>query len=86
MAHKRVSTAHRWFPSFNFAEALALLKAGHKLTRTGWNGRHYIEVQLPDRQSKNTLPYLFIVTENGERVPWVASQTDLLTSDWQIKQ
>lgn len=29
-----------------------------------------------------TLPYIFITTVQGDRVPWLASQTDLLAEDW----
>lgn len=28
-------------------------------------------------------PYLMMLTADGEFVPWVASQTDLLADDWQ---
>ena len=28
-------------------------------------------------------PYLMMFTADGEFVPWVASQTDLLASDWE---
>jgi hypothetical protein len=31
-----------------------------------------------------TLPYIFITTVQGNRVPWLASQTDLLAKDWYI--
>lgn len=27
-------------------------------------------------------PYLMLLTADGEMVPWVASQTDLLAEDW----
>ncbi len=73
------------FVNFNFGEALALLKAGHKMARSGWYGKHTIQLQVPDKDSKNTLPYIFITTEKGERVPWVASQTDVLATDWQVR-
>lgn len=29
-------------------------------------------------------PYLMVKTVDGDYVPWVASQTDLLAEDWQI--
>lgn len=29
-------------------------------------------------------PYLMMLTAQGEFVPWVASQTDLLAYDWQV--
>lgn len=32
---------------------------------------------------KKFLPYLMFMTADGDFVPWVASQTDLLAEDWQ---
>lgn len=73
----------------NFGEALAVLKDGKKAARTGWNGKGmWVELQTPDTNSKMTLPYLFlnypVDAQNtpGARVPWLASQTDILADDW----
>ena len=66
-----------------FSWALIELKKGQKLTRLGWNGKNqWIEIQEPDDHSKMTLPYIFITTVQGDRVPWLASQTDMLSEDW----
>jgi hypothetical protein len=55
----------------------------HQWSRRGWNGPgQCIELQVPDEHSKMTRPYLFITTVQGDRVPWLASQTDLLANDW----
>lgn len=77
----------------NFGEALHELKAGRKVAREGWNGKGiFIELQRPDFNSKMSSPYIFIdttglQTENEaapkSRVPWVASQTDILGEDWE---
>lgn len=68
---------------FSFSVALGMLKDGAKVTRHGWNGpRQYLELQTPDENSKMTLPYIFIRTVQGDLVPWLASQTDLLADDW----
>lgn len=65
--------------------ALNMLEARRKVARLGWNGKgQYLGLQKPDAQSANTLPYVYIVTVQGERVPWICSQTDLLAFDWQI--
>ena len=70
----------------DFSDALAALKRGFRLTRSGWNGANqWIELQIPMETSKMTLPYIYITTVQGDKVPWLASQTDLLASDWQIK-
>lgn len=56
---------------------------GAKVSRSGWNGPgQYLELQVPDAHSKMSLPYVFINTVKGDRVPWLASQTDLLATDW----
>ena len=78
----------------NFGQALEDLKIGAKVARKGWNGKGiFIELQVPDEFSKMTHPYIFIdttglQTENLDapksRVPWLASQTDLLSEDWVI--
>lgn len=76
----------------SFSTALELLKQGKRLARQGWNGKGiFIELQRPDEKSKMTSPYIFIdttglKTDNPDapksRVPWLASQTDLLAEDW----
>lgn len=75
--------------AMNFGEALDCLKQGKKVARSGWNGKGlWLELQLPDAGSKMTLPYIFIsyppdaTNTPGARVPWLASQTDLLAADW----
>lgn len=72
-------------PNMTFSQALEHLKAGARVCRTGWNGKGmHIELQRPDEHSKMTLPYIFMFTAQGDRVPWLASQTDLLAEDWQL--
>ena len=78
----------------NFGQALEALKIGQKVARMGWNGKGiFIELQLPDEHSKMTSPYIFIDTTGlrtdnhmapKSRVPWLASQTDMLAEDWVI--
>jgi len=78
----------------NFGEAIEALKAGKKVCRRGWNGKGiFIELQRPDEHSKMTHPYIYIDTtglksDNPDAprslVPWLASQTDMLSDDWQV--
>jgi hypothetical protein len=77
--------------NMNFGEALAELKAGGKVARRGWNGKGmWLEMQRPDTFSKMTLPYVYLnypddaANTPGARVPWLASQTDMLAEDWGI--
>ena len=70
---------------FDFGLAIGLLKEGHKVARKGWNGKNmYLELQIPDENSKMTLPYVYMKTADGHFVPWLASQTDVLSEDWTI--
>jgi hypothetical protein len=67
----------------NFGDALAALKEGKRVARSGWNGKGmWLELQRPDSYSKMTLPYIFMKTVDDQRVPWLASQTDMLGEDW----
>lgn len=74
----------------NFGEALRELKAGGKVARSGWNGKGmWLVLQVPDANSKMTLPYIYIeypvghpAYPQGSRVPWLASQTDAFAEDW----
>ena len=74
---------------FNVGKAVELLKKGKKVARTGWNGKGlWLELQVPDKYSKMTLPYIYMNYPKGDkyhdgcRVPWLASQTDMLEEDW----
>ena len=74
----------------NFGQALEALKHGGRAARTGWNGAGmWLELQVPDAHSKMTLPYVYLnypvgskAYPEGARVPWLASQTDILAEDW----
>ena len=74
----------------NFGQALELLKKGKSVYRAGWNGNGmWLQMQMPDLNSKMTMPYIYIeypkgskAYPNGSRVPWLASQTDMLSNDW----
>lgn len=64
-------------------QALLMLKAGKRVARLGWNGKGmWLELQVPDLWSKMTLPYIYMKTADGNLVPWLASQTDILAEDW----
>lgn len=74
-----------------FGDAIHFLKAGKRVARAGWNGKGlWLELQVPDAHSKMTLPYIFMSYPDnaqntpGARVPWLASQTDVLSADWMV--
>jgi len=75
----------------NFGQAIEKLKEGKKVARKGI----FIELQVPDEHSKMTQPYIYIDTLGLQtanpnapkgRVPWLASQTDMLAEDWEVLQ
>lgn len=82
----------------NFGEALQLLKAGKKVSRQGWNGKGMFvflvqgstfTVNRPpllgiyeEGTKINYCPHIDMRTANGDIVPWLASQTDVLAEDW----
>lgn len=82
---KAFEDAYHHVEALDFSGALVALRQGFRLTRQGWNGPdQWIQLQVPDRYGKITLPYLYIHTVKGDLVPWMASQTDLLSDDWAI--
>ena len=82
----------------NFGDALKALKSGHSVARAGWNGKGMFLFLVPGSTFKvnrppllgiypegteiNYRPHIDMKTVNGEIVPWVASQSDLLEEDW----
>ncbi len=63
--------------------AVKQMHNGDRVYRSGWNGKGmWLELQVPDANSKMTLPYVYMHTAQGDLVPWLCSQTDLLATDW----
>jgi hypothetical protein len=72
-------------PGLTIGAAVAALKAGQRVARAGWNGRGmWLKLFTPDPESDMTLPYVFMSTADGQLVPWLCSQTDLLAEDWSV--
>jgi len=86
--------AYRSTKGMSFGLAIEAMKRGYKVARKGWKGKGiFVEVQEPDENSKMSHPYIYIdttglVTDNKHapknRVPWLASQTDMLSDDWEM--
>ena len=78
--------------TFDFSQALKYLKEDKEVARLGWNGKGlHVELIRPSKYSEATMPYLCLVYPinpkhpvypTGGRVPWLASQTDMLAEDW----
>jgi hypothetical protein len=65
--------------------AIYSLRQNCRIRRAGWNGKGmWVELQVPDAHSKMTLPYIYMSTAQGDLVPWLASQTDILATDWEL--
>ena len=83
---------------FDFGSAIAKLKHGKKVARKGWNGKgmflYYVSagcytVKMEAAKSiadENGMveygAYIAMKTAQGNVVPWLASQTDMLSEDW----
>ena len=68
-----------------FGDAIAAIKTGKHVARRGWNGKNmWLAYQERTEHSKMTLPYIYMRTAQGDLVPWLASQTDMLSDDWDI--
>ena len=84
----------------NFSQALSWIKAGQKVQRAGWNGKGMFIFLVPGSTFKVNRPPLLGIypegteinyhghvdmkTADGQIVPWLCSQTDMLAEDWQI--
>lgn len=67
----------------DFGSAIATLKSGGRVSRKGWNGKDmWLYLRTEHELPPGWLPYIAMVTVSGHRVPWLASQTDVLAEDW----
>ena len=86
--------------AMSFSQALAWIKDGKKVAREGWNGKDMFIFLVPgsvikvDRQPLlsafaegtkiNYHAHVDMRTANGQIVPWLCSQTDMLADDWMV--
>lgn len=71
--------------TFGIGQAVKEMQNGEKVSRSGWNGKGmWLALQVPDANSKMSLPYVYMKTADGKLVPWLCSQTDLLAIDWGV--
>ena len=73
----------------NFGQAIEALKKGEKVARKGWNGKGmWLRLIIPEKSDIDmgleNLPYIEMKTADNKLVPWLASQTDMLSEDWTI--
>lgn len=84
--------------TMDFGNAVRELKAGNKVARAGWNGKGMFLFLVPGSVFKVNRPPLLGIypegteirycshidmkTADGSVVPWLASQSDVLSEDW----
>jgi len=74
-----------------FNKAIVELKNGGKVARAGWNGKgmfvwlkHAWTYTDGKQDNYPNLPFIAMKTADNCVVPWLASQTDLLSTDWAL--
>ena len=81
----------------NFGEALEQVKRGAKAKRAGWNGKNqYIELATKvsyvnsdgivvnvNHDTMGNKAIAFVGT-SGVQLGWLASQSDMLSEDWEV--
>ena len=91
--------AYRPTDGMNFGLALEAAKKGYRIARRGWNGKGMFLYYVPaaayppatdvakEAFGGENVPYgayIAMKTAQGNVVPWLASQTDMLADDWYI--
>ena len=92
--------AYKECNGMTFGIAVELLKKGFKVAREGWNGKGMFLYHVPTASyapcteigkecatDDGKVPYgayIAMKTAQGNVVPWLASQTDMLAEDWVI--
>lgn len=92
------ANAYRRVDGMTFGQAIEAMNAGHKVARSGWNGKGMFlfiahEIDFVTKavlgpvadDAGDVLPSVVMYTATGEFVVgWLASQTDMLAEDWRI--
>jgi hypothetical protein len=84
----------------NFGQAIEALKEGKRVQRAGWNGKNMflylvkgskfisnrppLNEIFPDGTEITYHAHIDMWTAQGYAVPWLASQADMLSEDWEI--
>lgn len=92
--------AYRPIHGMTFGLAIEALKQGRKVARHGWNGKGMwlsyvgrgqcdVDLSIVDPHNDidkmlGMLPWIGMKTADEKFVPWLASQTDMLSEDWEI--
>ncbi len=83
---------------FGIGKAIKEMRNGANVAREGWNGKGMFLYYVPENEYPaqtdvakeffgESVPYgayVAMKTAQGNVVPWLASQTDLLAEDWSV--
>lgn len=86
--------------SFGIGQAVEKMRGGKLVARAGWNGKRMfiflvpgsnftvnrapLNVIFPEGTEIDYRPHVDMKTADGQIVPWVCSQSDLLATDWEV--
>ena len=82
--------------TYDFGAAIGFLKDGMKVARKSWNGKGMFLLYVLsekwgivdkiglDIPKENLLPWIGMKTADDKFIPWLASQADMLATDWVI--
>jgi hypothetical protein len=79
----------------HFSHAVDWMQCGRRVQRAGWNGKGMFLFLIAGNawdftcdvagvNDIDTLPFICMKTADNKLVPWLASQTDVLATDWII--
>ena len=94
------NNAYRQVTNMTFGQAVEALKKGLKVARAGWNGKNMFLFLVPgstftvnrapllgiypDGTQIIYQPHIDMKTAQDTIVPWLASQSDVLSEDWAV--
>ena len=90
--------AYRPITDMTFGLAIEAMKKGNRVARRGWNGKGMFLYLVPEnsypaqteaakQEFGDMVPYgayIAMKTAQGNVIPWLASQADVLAEDWYI--
>lgn len=97
---EQFDNAYKASGNLSFGDAIVYLKQGFKVARKGWNGKGMFIFLVAGSTFKVNRPPLLGIYEEGTEityqphidmktaddrvVPWMASQSDMLDTDWEV--
>ena len=72
----------------DFGDAIRCMKRGQRVARAGWNGKgmwlEYVSDAEMGPLGLRLEPFISMFTAQQKRIPWLASQADMLANDWRV--